>query len=340
MSSLTPVAPPEDAPPGPEPPPAVVVARAAVERRAPAPPHPFTPLRIAVVVVVWLVASVAAVGLVVYGTGPMLQTRDQRRLLSDYRAEVSHAVGAQNGFSEPARVTTAPPPGDPVAILDVADLHLEQVVVEGVTPRQTRVGPGHVPGTAAPGQPGNSAVVARRAAFGGSFSGLHDLDRGDEILVTTTQGRSVYRVRTVREVDLRTGTGTLTAGASATRGTLTTDDLFDPTDDNRLTLVTSDSWVPWATHRATVVVARLAGRPFEPTPANGRSLAEDGRGHDRDVGAPAALALVAYAATAVAALFVYRRGRVRSAYLLTAPPLVAATFLMAETASRLLPAWF
>ena len=43
-------------------------------------------------------------------------------------------------------------------------LRLSQVAVEGVGPEQTRKGPGHVPGTAGLGQPGNAAVVGRRAA--------------------------------------------------------------------------------------------------------------------------------------------------------------------------------
>jgi hypothetical protein len=40
-----------------------------------------------------------------------------------------------------------------------------------------------------------------------------------------------------------------------------------------------------------------------------------------------------------AAVVLYRRARPRSAYLLTAPPLVVATILTAEAVARLLPAW-
>ncbi|HKE74374.1 MAG TPA: class E sortase [Acidimicrobiales bacterium] len=372
MSSLTPLA-----PPGPDPadaPPRPVVTRPAY-RRPPTPPGAaFTPWRIALAAAVWLGATLGAVVLVLYGAGPLLHQREQRRLLDQYRTEVAHAVGAQNGFSEPAQVTTAPGYGDPVAILDVSDLHLQQVVVEGVGPRQTRRAPGHVPGTAGPGQPGNAGIVARRSAFGGSFGHLRDLERGDRILITTTQGQTVYRVRVVRQLDVHAGTGrvastttseapTTTAPAKAkakvkaktpaatttTSSTIpaprldaeaSTDDLFGPSPDNRLTLVTSGSRWPWATGRATVAVATLEGHPFEPTPANGRTTAQDGRGGDSDVLAPILLALVAYTATAAAALVIYRRGSVRTAYLLTAPPLVAGTFLVAETVARLLPAWF
>ena len=376
MSSLTPTAPP----PPPSPPDdhviggARIVSRPADDRPPPRPAHPFTPGRVALAVGVWLLVTVVGVGLVVYGAGPMLHQREQLRLLDDYRGEVRHAVGEQNAFSETGDVATAPSTGQPVAIVDIPAMHFEQVVVEGVGPEQTRAAPGHVPGTAGPGQPGNSAIVGRRAGFGGAFGHLDELHKGDRILVTTTQGQTVYEVAAMRRVDVTTGKGTIapttttTEPASTTTTVakgkkaapakkkttasttttvpgpeiarkLSTDDLYDPTPDNRLTLVTSDSRLPWSTGRAMVVVATLQGRPFEPTPPNGRTLAADGRHADHDIWAPLTLALVAYVATAAAALFVYRRGRIRTAYLLTAAPLVAATFLMAETIARLLPAW-
>jgi sortase A len=364
------------------PPPQAVVTRPAAERPPPPPPRAFTPRSVVVAVVVWLVSTLVAVGLVLYGVGPLLHKRDQRELLSDLRVEIRQAAGSDDSFSEVEVVTTAPGNGDPVAILDIPDLKLQQVVVEGVGPQQTRHGPGHVPGSAGPGQPGNSAIVARRSAFGGSFGELGGLERGDRILVTTTQGRSVYEVEVVRRLSLKSGTGTVapsttttsstttttappaegatatgtatdqsTTTASTTASTttapvlrdarrLSTDEIYGPSEDDRLTLVTSASRLPWATDRATIVVATMADHPFEPTPQNGRSVAQDGRGSDANAWAPMTLAGIAYAMTAVAAVLIYRRARVRSAYLLTAPPLVAATFLTAETIARLMPAWF
>jgi hypothetical protein len=53
-----------------------------------------------------------------------------------------------------------------------------------------------------------------------------------------------------------------------------------------------------------------------------------------------ALATLAYLVAAATAVVLYRRARPRSAYLLTAPPLLAATILMAEAVARTLPAWF
>ena len=59
-----------------------------------------------------------------------------------------------------------------------------------------------------PGQPGNSAIVARRSAFGGPFRPLGSLELGDEILVTTTQGQSIYVVTEVRSDEVADGAGT------------------------------------------------------------------------------------------------------------------------------------
>jgi sortase A len=336
------------------------------------PPSPITPRRIVVALVVWLVVTGATCALVLYGVGPMLEVRSQRSLLTDYRVEIDQAANSFNSTVESEATIEAPELGTPVAILDAGDMEMEQVVVEGVGPQQTRRGPGHVPGTAGPGQPGNSAIVARNSAFGGVFRKLDDLDRGDRILVTTTQGRSVYEVSEVRSASVSdasrapeeettttestTPTSTTSMSAPEARGTaagtttsttepllpegsLTTSDLYGPTPDDRLTLVTSASWMPWSARRATVVVALMDGRPFEPTPQGGRTDTQDGRGSDSSALAPLILAVAAYVVAALIAVVLYRRSRPRSAYLLTAPPLVAATVLLAETAARLLPAW-
>lgn len=369
---------PEVVPPGVFPPPTPPPSGAltAPTRPAPGPARPLTGRRVGVAVAVWLVVTLVAVGLVAYGVGPMLQQRDQRGLLRDYRTEIRQSANEQVSLVLDEAPSRAPDPGDPVAILDAGALHVEQVVVEGVGPQQTRRGPGHVPGTAAPGQPGNSAVVARHTSFGATFTDLAGLEPGDLILVTTTQGQTVYETTEVRrDVRLRgedDGSGppptweetttTTAAKASAAApasssttttsttaeseddallpgGALTADDLYGPSPDDRLTLVTSASRLPWATDRATVVVALLHGDPFEPTPQNGRNAGDDGRSNDGGAAAPLALALVAYALAAGSAVVLYRRARPRSAYLVTAPPLLAATVLTAEAVARMLPAW-
>jgi sortase A len=340
-----------------------------------APARPITPRAIAIAVGAWLAVTAICVPLVLYGVGPMLEQRDQTALMSDYRVDIKQAAAQTNGLPGVELPTRAPETGRSVAILDIPAMKIEQVVVEGVGPQQTRRGPGHVPGTAGPGQPGNSAIVARRSAFGGPFRPLGSLEMGDEILVTTTQGQSIYVVTEVRSDEVADGSGTrpqpteadtptttTTAppapeapplsiraaeapppqpilDAALPEGALTTDELYGPTEDDRLTLVTSAATRPWNTARATIVIAEMRGRPFQPTPQSGRTAPQDGRGGDASALAPLMLAALAYLVAVGAAVVLYRRARPRSAYLLTAPPLVAATILTAEAVARLLPAW-
>jgi sortase A len=68
------------------------------------------------------------------------------------------------------------------------------VVVEGTSPEDLTLGPGHVRNTPLPGQLGLSVIYGRRATFGAPFARLDSLKLGDKITVITQQGRSVYKV--------------------------------------------------------------------------------------------------------------------------------------------------
>ena len=83
----------------------------------------------------------------------------------------------------------------------------------------------------------------------------------------------------------------------------------------------------------------MEGIPFTPTPQGGRTASADGRHADDGAAAPLVLALLAYAAVVVGAIVGYRRLPWRGAYLITAPPLVAATVVLAEQVLRTFPAW-
>jgi sortase A len=86
----------------------------------------------------------------------------------------------------------APPSGNAVGRLYLPKLHLHWVVVEGVTPHDIRYGPGHYPGTALPGQPGNFSVAGHRVI--GIFWDLDRIQPGDPVIVETRTGWYVYRV--------------------------------------------------------------------------------------------------------------------------------------------------
>jgi sortase A len=295
-------------------------------------------------VLLWLGVALAGVGLVVYQLGPLLQQRDQRDLLSEYRTSLRQASHETAGLPGASTATKPPADGDPVGVVEIGELQAQQVVVEGVTPSETRKGPGHVPGTAGLGQPGNSAVVARRNGFGASFANLAQLRKGDRILVTTTQGQTVYSVRTVstRTIEDPTSEQSSSSAPAATskdNRSVTLDSLYGPSKDDRLTLVTSASRAPWNSSAAIVAVARMVGKPFAPTPQNGRSDGETGRNAETGVWASVAFAVLLYGGAIAASIVLYRRMRFRVAYILTIAPLVALTVVTGETLSRLLPAW-
>lgn len=81
-------------------------------------------------------------------------------------------------------------------------------IVQGTGLPQLALGPGHVLGTAVPGQVGNFAVAAHRVTAGNPFYRLPDLRPGDEVLIDTAVSTFVYRV-TSKEIVLPSDTAVL-----------------------------------------------------------------------------------------------------------------------------------
>jgi len=206
------------------------------------PDEPSPPMgrgRLGFFVAAWVVMVLVSLALVLYALEPLFVEQTQDQLLASYRTTISNASNEANGLPGVSVPTKAPELGAPVAIVEIGALHLRQVVVEGSTSSQTQKGPGHVVGTAGPGQPGNSAVMGRRSMFGGPFDGLSHLTIGDEmpsgmprvaiagglgtfsallgigggtiaIMVMTLHGRSIHRA-----IATASGIGTLIAVPSA-----------------------------------------------------------------------------------------------------------------------------
>jgi sortase A len=88
----------------------------------------------------------------------------------------------------------SPSAGTPVAILSIPSIGLRNVVVvEGTSPENLTLGPGHLRNTPLPGQAGVSVVFGRRATFGGPFADLPSVQRGAQITVITGQGTARYK---------------------------------------------------------------------------------------------------------------------------------------------------
>jgi LPXTG-site transpeptidase (sortase) family protein len=79
-------------------------------------------------------------------------------------------------------------------------VQLSVVVLHGSDPRTLRRGPGHLEGTALPGESGNAVIAGHRDTF---FRPLRDVRRGDDVFVTTPLGRLHYRVTSLRVVHPR-----------------------------------------------------------------------------------------------------------------------------------------
>lgn len=87
--------------------------------------------------------------------------------------------------------------GGVIGRLQIPRLGLSVMVVEGVDTGDLRHAAGHIPGTAAPGEPGNIAIAGHRDTF---FRPLSRLRRGDTITLRTLTGAWRYRVASLRVV--------------------------------------------------------------------------------------------------------------------------------------------
>lgn len=125
----------------------------------------------------------------------LVHARDQEVLYSDFRSELANAIAPVGQMDVNGALLR---PGAPVAVLEIPDLGMREVVVEGTTSTVTQSGPGHKRDTVLPGQGGTSVIYGRQAAFGGPFGQLEILQPGMTIMATTGQGAAEYVVTGVR----------------------------------------------------------------------------------------------------------------------------------------------
>lgn len=209
--------PPEQDTPAPEPP------RRVSRWDRPKPPHDWR----------WVVGGIGrtliTLGLLLFGFvayqlwGTGIQTAQaQRSLVKDFNRQIA-AVSTSTSIitttsttttiptTEPTTIVTEPPTststtstlpsaqpipviGEAVARLEIPRIDLNRIVVEGASAEELKKGPGHFPETPLPGQLGNAAIAGHRTTHLHPFYDIDRLDPGDEIIVTTLNGRYVYRV--------------------------------------------------------------------------------------------------------------------------------------------------
>lgn len=129
-----------------------------------------------------------------------------------------------------------------LGIIQIKKIKVKAPIVEGVKSYNLSRAVGHIPGTAAIGQPGNCVLAGHRSyTFGKFFNRLDELAVGDEITITTKKEDLTYKVSNISVV--------------------TPDDvsvLQGRTDENIITLVTCTP-VYVASHRL-IVNAELENR--------------------------------------------------------------------------------
>lgn len=123
----------------------------------------------------------------------------QSHARAEWEARLAHAaVQRARSYGSPASESLVE--GAPVARLVVPKIALDDIVLEGVTGEVLNGGPGHLPGSALPGDTGNAVVSAHRDRH---FRRLGELSIGDTVVTETEARRTRWRVvgRTVVHKD-------------------------------------------------------------------------------------------------------------------------------------------
>jgi sortase A len=266
---------------------------------------------------------------------PISQRADQEALYDQLRGAIAEGISpylGRSGSDDGTIQREVPgiyadnedsviPAGAPVAVLDIPSIGVRQVVVEGTSSGDLRLGPGHRRDTVLPGQKGVSLIYGRTTTFGGPLHLLPTLTPGAELTVVTFQGSFTFRVEGVRR-----------AG----------DPLPDPqpvkAGGSRLTMVTAEGDNILQPGRTVFVDAMLRG-DAQPAathpkliPAEERSLASD---------RPALLSLVLWLQGLVLLVGFMAWARIRwgrwETYLVCVPAVLAVLWNVYEATARLLP---
>lgn len=190
------------------------------------------------------------------------QNHDQSQLYGQLRAELAEGTAP----------TGAPiAPGEPIAVLSIPALGLEnEVVVEGSRPEQLKKGPGHVLGSVLPGQHGVSILAGRYLTYGAPFRDIDLLPSEARVDVTTAQGAFTYRVTGIRRDGDKVpaapaeGAGRLTLITAATKSGLLGG--FRPSETVYVDTVLEEGAVAPGRLAAADTADHLTGLSWDPGP--------------------------------------------------------------------------
>jgi sortase A len=147
----------------------------------------------------WLLVAVGAAllshAVAARARGTVWQAMHRRALEATDHQALRPAVPARPHVPRPQPVV-----GEAVARLRIARVGLDAVVIEGVGRDSLTLGPGHLSGSALPGQPENCVIAGHRD---GAFARLGSVEIGDVVDVGVEGERGVarYRVCSIEVLD-------------------------------------------------------------------------------------------------------------------------------------------
>lgn len=248
--------------------------------------------------------------------GRIRHDRDRQNEYAHFRFDLANGTAPLGALDENGVQVKA---GTPVAILQIPDLGVHEVVDYGTTSSILMSGPGLRRDTVLPGQAGSSVILGRRALYGGPFRAIDQLHAGESILVTTGQGLNEFKVVDVRHAGdhvpaaVRDAPATLiltTAGGSA----------YVPSDVVRVDAVLVNAKDVQAT-------GPVAGPASDDKPLAGET----------EAWIPLVLWGQGLFLAAVMVTWLRVRWGARQAWLVGAPVLAALGLAAADTFARLLP---
>jgi sortase A len=291
-----------------------------------------------------------------WGTG-LLEAHDQSALRGELIKTLPHGATdraariaahppkakATSGPPAVAQAAAAPAVGQPIGTIQIPNIGLDQVVVEGVGTAQLEMGPGHYPGTPLPGEQGNVAIAGHRTTYAHPFYDLNEVTPGDTIVLTTAQGVFIYTADG-QQVVQPTDVAVVGPSASAELTLTTCNPRYSAATRLVVTATLTSSLLFSATSTPVDTghsgnrrsASRTTGRGSATLPGTG--LAGAGGGSSGRWAAAVGLG-IATVAVAVAVWLVARRARRRwTVYLPGAAAVLVVLFFFFAVVSPLLPA--
>jgi len=255
----------------------------------------------------WMVAQMLLFGM-------LSHTRSQAILYGEFREQMAAATAPTGGVIVP---------GDPVAMITIPAVGIQEVVVEGTSAGELLKGPGHMRSTALPGQPGTSVVFGRARTYGAPFAEISLLRVGHAIHTLTAQGPATYRVDAVRTAKsplpgpVTAGNGRLTLVSSYTKGRL-------------------NALVP---HQVVYVDATLISQAYAAPSGGFGSISPGELAMARDVGIVPSLALSLGGLAIALTVALLARDRISNpiVWILGSPIIIASAWAAGDDLMHLLP---